>query len=158
MYRNIPAKLFKLFSLFAKNSFKPKNGQSSVGDLLNQKPLPKVPVPPIEHTLGRYLEYARVVADGNSEAIARTEEAVTKFFKVGIELQKKLEKIAEREENWVNRYWLPEMYLKVRLPLPMFSNPVYVFPQQKFRNLNEQINYTASLVRGIAEYKDLIDK
>uniref|UniRef100_A0A0M3K6B8 Choline O-acetyltransferase n=1 Tax=Anisakis simplex TaxID=6269 RepID=A0A0M3K6B8_ANISI len=108
--------------------------------------------------LARYLEYARVVADGDNAAITRTEEAVTRFLKIGIELQKKLEKIAERDDNWVNRYWLPEMYLKIRLPLPMYSSPVYVFPRQTFNNLNEQLNYTAWLVRGIAEYKDLIDR
>uniref|UniRef100_A0A9J2P8C7 Choline O-acetyltransferase n=1 Tax=Ascaris lumbricoides TaxID=6252 RepID=A0A9J2P8C7_ASCLU len=124
----------------------------------SEKRLPKVPVPPIEHTLGRYLEYARVVSGNDNNAIARTEEAVTKFIKVGMDLQNKLEKIAERDDNWVNRYWLPEMYLKVRLPLPIFSSPVYVFPPQKFRNLDEQINYTSWLVRGIMEYKDLIDR
>lgn len=58
-------------------------------------------MPPIEHTLGRYLEYARVVSGNDNNAIARTEEAVTKFIKVGMDLQNKLEKIAERDDNWV---------------------------------------------------------
>ncbi|VDO27533.1 unnamed protein product [Onchocerca flexuosa] len=50
------------------------------------------------------------------------------------------------------------MYLKVRLPLPVNSNPAYIFPQQNFNSLDEQLSYTAWLIRGFCDYKDLIDR
>uniref|UniRef100_A0A158Q3N7 Choline O-acetyltransferase n=1 Tax=Dracunculus medinensis TaxID=318479 RepID=A0A158Q3N7_DRAME len=101
--------------------------------------LPKPPVPYLDHTLSRYLEYARVVAHNNKDAIKRTEEAVSQFRKTGIDLQLKLQKFADGNDNWINNFWLPEMYLKVRLALPVNSNPAYIFPEQKFANINEQL-------------------
>lgn len=39
----------------------------------------------------------------------------------------------------INQFWLPEMYLRLRLPIPVNSNPVYVFPQKQFADVNEQL-------------------
>uniref|UniRef100_A0A1I7VF37 Carn_acyltransf domain-containing protein n=1 Tax=Loa loa TaxID=7209 RepID=A0A1I7VF37_LOALO len=104
-----------------------------------ENPLPKPPVPSLEHTLKRYLEYASVVVKNDQTKLSRTEKAVDDFRNTGARLQKKLEKIANEQDNWINQFWLPEMYLKVRLPLPVNSNPAYIFPQQNFNNMNEQL-------------------
>lgn len=66
--------------------------------------MPKPPVPYLDHTLSRYLEYARVVAHNNKDAIKRTEEAVSQFRKTGIDLQLKLQKFADGNDNWVNNF------------------------------------------------------
>lgn len=39
----------------------------------------------------------------------------------------------------INLYWLPEMYLKQRFPLPVNSNPAYIFPRQYFETEFEQV-------------------
>ena len=93
------------------------------------------------------------------------------FRKEGIKWQTKLEQIAEEEKNWVgevtsqlngssqiNRFWLSEMYLRIRIPLPVNSSPAYVFPQRTFESDDERLRYTALLIRGICDYKDKIDK
>uniref|UniRef100_A0A915PTV8 Choline O-acetyltransferase n=1 Tax=Setaria digitata TaxID=48799 RepID=A0A915PTV8_9BILA len=50
------------------------------------------------------------------------------------------------------------MYLKVRFPLPINSNPAYIFPQQIFNTLDEQLSYASWLIRGFCDYKDMIDR
>ncbi|MCP9265379.1 Choline O-acetyltransferase [Dirofilaria immitis] len=116
------------------------------------------PVPSLEHTLKRYLEYVSVIVNNDQAKLSHTEKAIAEFRNVGKRLHEKLEKIADEQDNWINQFWLPEMYLKVRLPLPTNSNPAYIFPQQKFNNLDEQLSYTAWIVRGFCDYKDLIDR
>uniref|UniRef100_A0A0R3S4A1 Choline O-acetyltransferase n=1 Tax=Elaeophora elaphi TaxID=1147741 RepID=A0A0R3S4A1_9BILA len=120
--------------------------------------IPKPPVPSLEHTLKRYLEYVSVIVGNDQTKLLHTEKAVAEFRNIGARLQEKLEKIAHEEDNWINRYWLPAMYLQVRLPLPVNSNPAYVFPQQSFNSLHEQLSYTSWLIRGFCDYKDLIDR
>ncbi|CAI4231826.1 unnamed protein product [Auanema sp. JU1783] len=126
--------------------------------LFFQRKLPKPPVPALNDTLDRYLEYAAVVAAGQSKSLHGTHEAVEKFRVVGQKYQKKLEEIADNEINWVNRFWLPEMYLKVPLPLPVNSNPAYIFPEQKFEKPGDMLRYASLLIRGIVDYKNGIDK
>ena len=41
----------------------------------------------------------------------------------------------------VSDYWLEDMYLKNRLPLPVNSSPVIVFPKQTFRDLKDSLRY-----------------
>ncbi|KAL3983211.1 Choline/Carnitine o-acyltransferase family protein [Acanthocheilonema viteae] len=133
------------------------NKQNSTNDWYENS-IPKPPVPSLEHTLKRYLEYVSVVVNNDQTKLSHIEKAVDEFRNIGARLQEKLEKIANEEDNWINQYWLPEMYLKVRLPLPVNSNPAFIFPQQSFSNLDEQLSYTSWLIRGFCDYKDLIDR
>uniref|UniRef100_A0A158R4A2 Choline O-acetyltransferase n=1 Tax=Syphacia muris TaxID=451379 RepID=A0A158R4A2_9BILA len=123
-----------------------------------EKPLRKAPVPAIKDTIQRYLEYAKVVAVNNSAAYERTKIAAENFINSQQCLQDKLEKIAQNQDNWINQFWLTEMYLKIRLPLPVNSSPAYIFPKQSFKDLEDQINYASWLVRGFCEFKDKIDR
>uniref|UniRef100_A0A0K0EGA2 Choline O-acetyltransferase n=1 Tax=Strongyloides stercoralis TaxID=6248 RepID=A0A0K0EGA2_STRER len=124
----------------------------------NEPPLPKPPVPSLEHSFKRYLEYASVICDNQSDLnFEQTKAAVKEFFPNAVELQKKLLFLAEKSDNWINKFWLPEMYLRPRYPLPLYSNPAYIFPQQKFNSTDEQLNFAAWLIRGFVEYKLMID-
>uniref|UniRef100_A0A0N4ZHM1 Choline O-acetyltransferase n=1 Tax=Parastrongyloides trichosuri TaxID=131310 RepID=A0A0N4ZHM1_PARTI len=124
----------------------------------NEPPLEKPPIPSLEHTFKRYLEYASVVCDGNNSLnIEHTKSAIKEFFPHAIELQKKLISISEKSENWINKFWLPEMYLKPRYPLPLYSNPAYIFPQQNFNSSEEQLSFAAWMVRGFEDYKLMIE-
>jgi len=41
----------------------------------------------------------------------------------------------------VYQIWLDDMYMKVKLALPVNSNPGMVFPRQHFSDRNEQLRY-----------------
>ena len=41
----------------------------------------------------------------------------------------------------VSRFWMDDMYMKVRLALPVNSNPGMVFPRQQFEDESEQLRY-----------------
>uniref|UniRef100_A0AC34QFE0 Choline/carnitine acyltransferase domain-containing protein n=1 Tax=Panagrolaimus sp. JU765 TaxID=591449 RepID=A0AC34QFE0_9BILA len=122
------------------------------------KPLQKPPVPSLEHTLSRYVEYASVLAK-TPEQLEQTRGNVKEFLRDGGEkMQQKILEIADMNPNWINLFWLPEMYLKPRYPLPLYSNPAYVFPKQKFNDFDDYLDYSANLIRGILSFKSLIDK
>ncbi|KJH44434.1 Choline/Carnitine O-acyltransferase [Dictyocaulus viviparus] len=124
---------------------------------LDHRSLLKPPVPLLDHCLDRYIEYAEVVADGQRRSIENTLRAVQDFRKNGHIYQQKLVHIAQNENNWINQFWLPEMYLRVRLPLPVNSSPAYIFPKQHFNDEDEWLRYTALLIRGFVEYKNRVD-
>ncbi|PIO64016.1 Choline/Carnitine O-acyltransferase, partial [Teladorsagia circumcincta] len=119
--------------------------------------LPKPPIPTLDHSLDRYIEYAEVVAEGRHQPLQRTQRAVYDFRKAGIIYQQRLLRLAESEENWINQFWLPEMYLRIRIPLPVNVSPAYIFPQQNFEGEDDWLRYTALLIRGFVEYKNKID-
>ncbi|TMS38156.1 hypothetical protein L596_004941 [Steinernema carpocapsae] len=105
----------------------------------------------------RYLQYAKVLADGhNGLCLQETELSVGKFIAQCGFLQEKLEDISKNEDNWINNFWLSEMYLKVRTALPTYTNPAYVFPLQDFKTVKDQLIYTAWLIRGMAEFKNRV--
>ncbi|KAI1708483.1 choline/Carnitine o-acyltransferase domain-containing protein [Ditylenchus destructor] len=120
--------------------------------------LPRPGVPSLEHTFERYLQYSKVLAEPLRIPIEDVELAVSKYFPVAEQMQHELKKLAESEENWINLFWLPEMYLKQRYPLPVNSNPAYIFPKQQFEDEEDQLDYAAWMVCGLMEYKDKIDK
>lgn len=77
-----------------------------MSDIL-QKKLPKPPVPELDMTLKKYLEYVKVIS--KEDDYRQTETYVAEFQdKEGPILQEKLIKIANEDNNWV-RYWLTIM-------------------------------------------------
>ena len=125
-----------------------------------QLPLPKLPVPDLRLSFEKYLRCVMPIVD--AESYERTEKLVEDFIRpggLGEMLQKKLFKIAEEKDNWVNHlksiktilnknlfnfrkaydWWLNDMYLYNKLPLPINSNPGMVFPKQYFRDEDSQL-------------------
>lgn len=82
------------------------------GDMLKYQPsLPKLPVPPLQKSLQKYLKAVRPLV--NDEDFKRTSKAVEEFGKVngiGEELQEELEKRAKLQDNWVCNYIANYMY------------------------------------------------
>ncbi|XP_049420033.1 choline O-acetyltransferase-like [Epinephelus fuscoguttatus] len=120
--------------------------------------LPKVPVPPLKQTLDTYLKCVQhLVTEGQFK---KTKAIVEKFGApggVGEVLQKKLLERRDKTTNWVYDYWLEDMYLNNRLALPVNSSPVMVFPKQTFRDHKDALRFAARLIRGVLDYKALID-
>ncbi|XP_044033962.1 choline O-acetyltransferase-like [Siniperca chuatsi] len=120
--------------------------------------LPKVPVPPLKQTLDTYLKCVQHLV--KEEQFQKTKAIVEKFGApggVGEVLQKKLLERSDKTTNWVYDYWLEDMYLNNRLALPVNSSPVMVFPKQTFRDHKDALRFAARLIKGVLDYKALID-
>ncbi|XP_038592104.1 choline O-acetyltransferase-like isoform X2 [Micropterus salmoides] len=120
--------------------------------------LPKVPVPPLKQTLDTYLKCVQHLV--KEEQFKKTKAIVEKFGApggVGEVLQKKLLERRDKTTNWVYDYWLEDMYLNNRLALPVNSSPVMVFPKQTFRDHKDALRFAGRLIRGVLDYKALID-
>ncbi|XP_077350911.1 choline O-acetyltransferase [Festucalex cinctus] len=135
--------------------------------LLHQEPskdskstdsMPKLPLPALKGTLDTYLRCVKHLL--TEERFQKTQEAVKRFGApggVGELLQRKLVERREKTDNWVYDYWLNDMYLNNRLPLPVNSSPAMVFPRQNFTAPLDSLRFTANLISGILEYKSLLD-
>ena len=106
--------------------------------------LAKLPLPTLADTMTRYLDSVRPLV---TEAVyLQTKQIVEKFGQkdgVGEKVMLLLEERGERLDNWAYDYWLADMYLNVRLPLPVNSNPAMVLPRRKFSNSARMLSYTA---------------
>ncbi|KAG6448162.1 hypothetical protein O3G_MSEX005397 [Manduca sexta] len=58
----------------------------------------------------------------------------------------------------VTSWWLDDMYLKVRLPLPINSNPGMVFPRRKFAKMEEVADLGALFIDDLLDYKEMLDR
>ncbi|KAK3089454.1 hypothetical protein FSP39_003760 [Pinctada imbricata] len=122
------------------------------------KPLPKLPIPDLNKTLTKYIDIIQPILD--PPQYAKTKDIVKKFGGKGGEgekLQEQLIKFSKSMDNWAYGWWLDEMYMKIRLPLPINSNPGMVFPKQLFTDHRDQLRYAARLISGILDYKTVID-
>ncbi|GFO45679.1 carnitine o-acetyltransferase [Plakobranchus ocellatus] len=120
-----------------------------------QYSLPRLPVPPLEQTLNRYLDTCRPLLD--DQQFKSTSEIVQKFKeKEGPELQKMLEERATEHTNWLSDWWKSVAYLDSRLPV-VLVNPGFYLPRQSFRGKQEQIDFTARMIAGLLDYKMMLD-
>ncbi|PIK49337.1 putative choline O-acetyltransferase isoform X1 [Apostichopus japonicus] len=125
---------------------------------LKSKPLPKLPVPPLKQSLNKYLRSLKPII--STEQYERTRAIVHEFGRDGGNgelLQQKLLEYVEKTTNWSYDWWLNDMYLKIRLPLPIHVNPGMVFPKQHFSDEGQRLRFAAKLISGILDYKVIID-
>ncbi len=94
-------------------------GRNRVDDF--QDVLPHLPVPSLNDTLDRYL--ASVKSLLTDEEYQNTSKLVEEFRGGrGQVLHQRLLNLAAQEDNWIDRIWLREAYLKNRAPLPLSSD------------------------------------
>ncbi|KAG8551810.1 hypothetical protein GDO81_004281 [Engystomops pustulosus] len=120
--------------------------------------LPKLPVPPLQQTMDMYLKCMKHLV--SEEQYKKSKAIVEKFIMpggVGEMLQQKLLERQEKTENWIHQYWLDDMYLNNRLPLPVNSSPAVIFARHNFQDANDQLRFTANLISGVLDYKTLLD-
>ncbi|XP_062904015.1 carnitine O-acetyltransferase-like [Mobula hypostoma] len=121
-------------------------------------PLPQLPVPPLRHTLERYLLALQPLV--SPEELEQTREMVREFSKphgIGLKLQDRLEKRSRRTENWLTDWWLQSAYLTCRLPLAVHSNPAVVLPKQDYSDWTGQLRFAAMLIAGVLDFKSKFD-
>lgn len=50
------------------------------------------------------------------------------------------------------------MYMDIRIPTPINSNPGMVLPPRTFHTVNDVARFTAQVIDGIMEHKEIIDR
>lgn len=50
------------------------------------------------------------------------------------------------------------MYMDIRIPTPINSNPGMVLPPRRFTTVNDVARFAAQVISGIAEHKEIIDR
>ena len=133
--------------------------RASENEYCDYEEIPKLPLPPLADTLAQYLDNVKPIV--NDATYAQTKHIVDKFGMkdgVGEKVMLLLEDKRQRLDNWAYDYWLNDMYLNCRLPLPVNSNPGMVFPRKKFSNTAQMLSFTARLVQGFIRYKIKLDK
>lgn len=122
--------------------------------------LPKLPIPPLQQSLDKYLRSIKPLVD--DEDFAHTQEVVEVFSRQGghgEKLQSQLVKRSAREDNWLEDWWLNSAYLESRLPLPIIGNPCVIFYKDLIigNTLHEQLKLAARAVSGLMEFKAKLD-
>ncbi|KAK6633861.1 hypothetical protein RUM44_004468 [Polyplax serrata] len=126
---------------------------------LSNVPLPKLPVPDIRTTLEKYLRAVEpIVNESQYEYTKSLVENLTGPDGIGPKIQKELLRRREERDNWAYEWWLNDMYLNVRLPLPINSNPGMVLTPQKFNDHRDMARFAAIFIRGVMNHKEKLDK
>ncbi|ESP00180.1 hypothetical protein LOTGIDRAFT_226052 [Lottia gigantea] len=86
-----------------------------------QNILPSLPIPPLQHTLDRYLD--SVKPHVTEEEYRQTEFLVNQFASgLGKELHFKLSEKAKYMRNWLEKWWDEAVYLELRNPNALYGN------------------------------------
>ncbi|XP_069696475.1 peroxisomal carnitine O-octanoyltransferase [Periplaneta americana] len=89
----------------------------------NDELLPPLPVPSLRHTLDRYLDSVKPFLNENE--LRETTKCVAEFERgVGQRLHAKLLQRAQRERNWLEKWWEEMAYLRNRQPLLPFTSTI----------------------------------
>ncbi|KAJ3038037.1 Carnitine O-acetyltransferase mitochondrial [Rhizophlyctis rosea] len=123
---------------------------------MHQSSLPKLPVPPLEETLPRYLQTVRPLVD--DARYEQTKQAVTDFARpggMGEELQRRLlERQATKETSWLIDWWNDYAYMSYREPTVINVNYFFVFKDDKRRR--DPSARAASIITAALEFRKLV--
>ncbi|KPP62906.1 carnitine O-acetyltransferase-like [Scleropages formosus] len=120
--------------------------------------VPPQPVPPLAHTLQRYLKAVEPLLP--PDELEHTREAVRRFGQeggLGERLQQGLEKRARHSHNWISDWWVQWAYLESRQPLAVHSNPAIALPKLDYSDWRGQLVFASKLIAGVLDFKAKID-
>ena len=114
----------------------------------NQPKLPRLPIPPLEHSMKPFLEVAEALVSPSE--FKDTEAAVKSFLTVdGPVLQEKLKQIDDKvpDSSWFADFH-HDMYMNARYPGFVYKNPAGVCKSEIFEkcNINGQIDRAAHVI------------
>ncbi|XP_032997590.1 carnitine O-acetyltransferase-like isoform X2 [Lacerta agilis] len=121
-------------------------------------PLPRQPLPSLAETTARYLRSLEPLV--SPEELEQTQKLLAEFGVPGGDgerLQARLQRRADRMENWITDWWVQSAYLESRLPLAVHSSPAVVLPKQDFNDWKGQLRFAAKLIAGVLDFKAKID-
>ena len=64
---------------------------------------------------------------------------------------------AATHENWCVEWWLDEMYLRQRLPLPVNSSPGMIVHRNYSRSKSENAAFIAEIIKLVIKYKSHVE-
>ncbi|XP_065371707.1 choline O-acetyltransferase [Calliphora vicina] len=106
-------------------------------------------------------DYIRALEPITTPAQLERTKAIIKEFTapngLGPRLHQYLVDRRESEENWAYHYWLNDMYMDIRLSLPINSNPGMVLPPQRFTTVHDVARFAARILDGIMVHKEMLD-
>ncbi|CAL1705975.1 unnamed protein product [Somion occarium] len=109
-----------------------------------QQELPKLPIPPLEETLNRYLRALEGLQD--PEAHETTKKSVEEFLNgEGPMIQERLKKWAESKASYIEDFWY-ESYLSHSDPVVLALNPFFVLENDPTPDRGSQLPRAASLI------------
>ncbi|EDV99010.1 carnitine O-acetyltransferase isoform X2 [Drosophila grimshawi] len=116
----------------------------------------KFHVLPLKETLDRFLCTVQPLLSASEY---KNQLEITEKFKQneGKQLQMLLESVGKDETNWLAHRWLTTAYMKYRDPVTVYSSPGMTFPLQKFNSPQDYIDYTAKVIFGLGEFKNIVD-
>ncbi|XP_077987030.1 carnitine O-acetyltransferase-like [Glandiceps talaboti] len=123
-----------------------------------QSTLPKLPLPPLQQTLHKYLVTLRPLL--SEDEYQHTKKIVDKFGKPGgkgEQLQIKLLQRAQKLDNWNADWWRDVTFLGDRNPTVISISPGAMFPVQDFSSQRDQLSFAAKLIAGILDFKGIVD-
>ncbi|KAF4582920.1 carnitine acetyl transferase [Ophiocordyceps camponoti-floridani] len=132
---------------------------ASEGSMLRfQDSLPRLPVPSLQETAGRYLKSLHPLLSPAEYEVSQ--QAVTEFIKpggIGTKLQERL--MARREDpafkNWLYDWWNQAAYLAYRDPVVPYVS--YFYSHRDDRQRRDPAKRAAALTSAILEFKRLVD-
>ncbi|KAJ2331633.1 hypothetical protein GGI00_003166 [Coemansia sp. RSA 2681] len=99
------------------------NHQHQPHMMSEQGKLPRLPIPPLRQTVGKYLESIVPVANDDIAALAETNRRAAHFLKVGDRLQQRLIDYEKTQPySWLEKWWFELAYLSWRESLCVNSN------------------------------------
>ncbi|XP_078477849.1 carnitine O-acetyltransferase-like [Lampetra planeri] len=146
-----------LFTTLSSSSSEP-GVKSVLGGEDGGHSLPRLPVPPLRQTLERYLKALEPLVP--PEELVYTHRVVENFGKpggLGEVLQARLERKAQRSDNWLREWWMKTTFLENRGSLAVHSNPGVVLPRQDFHDTQGQLRFAAKLISAVLKFKALVD-
>jgi hypothetical protein len=109
-----------------------------------QHKLPRLPVPPLEDTLKRYLRSLRALQDDAEHD--KTKAAVEQFLaEEGPRIQEKLVEYAKDKDSYIEEFWY-ESYLAHSDPVVLRLNPFFVLEDDPTPSRGSQLPRAASLI------------
>lgn len=122
----------------------------------HQKSLPKLPIPPLEGTCERYLQYIEALQ--TPEQFAQSKAKVQAFLATdGPRLQQKLIAYDEHQNSFIEEFWY-DAYLNGRSSVVLNVNPFFVLEDDPTPSRNNQISRAASLVLGSLKFINALRK
>ncbi|CAK9441135.1 uncharacterized protein LODBEIA_P50040 [Lodderomyces beijingensis] len=114
---------------------KPFSSSSAKGETYKfQSQLPKLPVPELQETAGKYVNTIEPYL--TPQQLADSKAKVDRFIQpggVGEELQKRLVAFAQDKDNWLAEFWDDYAYMSYRDPVVPFVS--YFFSHKDIRNI-----------------------
>lgn len=122
----------------------------AAGTFAGQPALPRLPIPPLEATLARYLKAVAPLLSAHQ--LEQTQAAVASFGAAeGPALQARLERYAEGKASYIEEFWF-EAYLTHEDSVVLNLNPYFVLEDDPTPSNNDQVTRAASLVIGAVQF------